>query len=326
MQLRLKRLGLLLCGTYVLAACNPVPDLDAAQAERAKPVQRFDTFLAVASNDLQRVSVAGGSTLVTSADAANTWKRQQFTAPTSIVGMSACPDGSFAALDFYRKVWMGDAQGQNWAAHALDTDFNPVAIDCDALNRLWVVGSYSTVLMSADKAASWQAQPPGEDAILTTVQFTDARHGFIGGEFGTLRVTDDGGVTWTQRPGLPDDFYPYALHFADSQHGWVTGLSGAILYTQDGGHHWTVQENQTQAPIYALVEVGAQLFGVGGGGQVLALRDRRWEPVGNAPRFESYLAAGAQLNAHSLLVAGAAGALQAVSVTAQMVRRDEVLP
>lgn len=313
-----------------LAACVQAPDLSSAKAEREKSVQRYDNFQAAASNGKQLVSAGGGGVLVTSPDSGANWSRVQLPAPSSIIGMSACADGTFAALDFYRKVWIGDPQAANWQQRPIENDFNPVAITCDPSNRLWVVGSFSTVLSSSDRGASWNAQPASEDAILTTVQFLDAERGFIGGEFGTLLVTADGGASWSKQPGLPEEFYPYALHFHDAQHGWVSGLAGAILHTADGGKSWSEQANATKAAMYALVGVNDELLGVGGGGQVLRHESGQWTPVANAPRFPSYLAAGAPLEPHAVLVAGAAGALKVVSLNAEaeaeVARVQEVLP
>lgn len=309
-----------------LAACAPAPDLGSAKAAREKPVQRYDNFQAAASNGKQLVSAGGGGVLVTSSDGGTHWTRVQLPAPSSIVGMSACANGSFAALDFYRKVWVGDAKGANWQPRAIDEHFNPVAIECDTQSRLWVVGSFSTILSSSDQGQTWNAQPPGDDAILTTVQFLDAQHGFIGGEFGTLLVTSDSGATWTKQPGLPEDFYPYALHFADTQRGWVSGLAGAIMHTQDGGQTWVRQANDSGAAMYALLDVGDRLLGVGADGRVLTLAGEKWSPVQQAPRFPSYLAAGAPLEAQSVLVAGAAGALSVLKLATQVAQSPEMTP
>lgn len=309
-----------------LAGCSTAPDLGAAKAARDKAVQRYDNFQAAASNGKQLVSAGGGGVLVTSSDGGATWVREQLAAPSSVIGMSACPDGTFAALDFYRKVWIGDTQGHHWKAQPIDADFNPVAITCDPRNRLWVVGSFSTVLSSEDRGETWNAQPPGDDAILTTVQFLDAERGFIGGEFGTLLVTQDGGASWNKQAGLPEEFYPYALVFTDPLQGWVSGLGGAILHTADGGATWNEQDNLARAPMYALLAVGDDMFGLGGGGQMLRREAAQWLPVANAPRFPSYLAAGAPLEPRALLVAGAAGALQVVELPTQIARNEEVQP
>lgn len=297
-----------------LTACTQPPDLDAVRAERQKPVQRYDNFQAAASNGRQLVSAGGGGVLVTSADGGKTWAREQLQGAASIVAMSTCPDGTFAALDFYRKAWIGDDQGRNWEARSVDADFNPMAITCDARNRLWIVGSFSTVVSSDDKGRTWTAQPRGEDAILTAIQFIDTENGYIAGEFGTLLVTHDGGRSWSKQPGLPPEFYPYSLVFRDAQNGWVSGLAGVILSTKDGGKTWLPQSNASAAPMYALLTVGDKVFGVGGGGVVLRLQDEHWVPVANTPRFPSYLAAGAPLQEQALLVAGPAGALSVVEL------------
>lgn len=301
-----------------LAACERAPDTSALAAERLKAVQRFDNFQAAAANG-KVVIGAGGSVIVASTDDGATWNRTALAPPASIVAMSACPDGTFAALDFYRKVWIGDAQGRDWKPSVLAGDFNPVSLTCDPRGRLWVVGSFSTVMSSADDGHTWVAGPQGEDAILTGIQFVDDAHGFIAGEFGTLLVTADGGTTWTKQAGLPETFYPYALRFADSRRGWVSGLSGTILATADGGVTWTGEANGASAPMYALIAVDAAVFAVGEGGRLLQRGDNGWTPVPNIPHFPSYLAAAAPLG-RGLLVAGAGGALQVVGIGTEVAR------
>ena len=303
-----------------LAACSQALEDKAVKAEREKTVQRYDNFLAATSNGKRLASAGGNGVMVTSADGGRTWAREILPSPSSVVAMSACPDGTFAALDFYSKVWIGDTQGRNWRPRRIETNFNPLAITCDAHSRLWVIGSFSTILSSTDQGKSWNAPPPGQDAILTAMQWVDAAHGFIAGEFGTLLVTHDGGATWTKQAGLPAEFYPYSLVFTDTQHGWISSLAGTILHTADGGKTWAPQANATAASMYALLHVGEEVFGVGGGGQVLKLAGDQWVAVANTPQFPAYLAAGAPLESRALLVAGAAGVLQVVNLSASVSR------
>jgi photosystem II stability/assembly factor-like uncharacterized protein len=311
--MRIPAAGIASLAVLCLAACAPTPDDAPVKAEREKAVQRYDNFQAAASDGKRLASAGGMGVLVTSADGGTTWAREVLPSPASVVGMSACPDGTFAALDFYRKVWIGDGQGRNWQPRRLEADFNPLAIACDARDRLWVVGSFTTILSSSDHGKTWSAQPPGDDAILTAMQWVDADHGFIVGEFGTLLVTLDGGATWAKQPGLPSDFYPYSLVFTDIRHGWVSGVAGTVLHTIDGGKTWVSQTNATGAPMYALLHAGERVFGVGGAGRLIILNGDQWVAVANTPRFASYLAAGAPLEPRGVLVAGAAGALQVVS-------------
>lgn len=303
-----------LTACLLIAACTQAPDLRAVEAQRQQPIQRYDNFLAVASNTKTLASAGGAGVLVTSNDGGAKWLRQKLPSAASIVAMASCPDGTFAALDFYRKVWLGNADGSEWSAKPLEGDFSPIAIDCDAQNRLWVAGTFSTVLSSADHGASWTSQALGEDAILTAIRFVDEQHGFIAGEFGTLLVTEDGGASWNRREGLPAEFYPYSMVFADLTHGWVSGLAGSILQTTDGGQTWAQQENPAAAPLYALFMAGTEVLGVGDGGLVMSLQPTGWQVLSDTPKVPSFLAAGAALQPRTVLVAGAAGALKVVEL------------
>ena len=301
-----------------LTACSQGSANNATNLEREPTVRRYDNFLAAASNGGQLVSAGGNGVLVTSADGGKTWTREMLPSPSAVVAMSACPDGTFAALDFYRKVWISDALGHNWQSHSFEGNFNPLAITCAAHNRLWVIGSFSTIISSSDHGKSWSAGPPGQDAILTAMQWVDADHGFIAGEFGTFLATHDAGATWAKQAGLPADFYPYAMVFADTLRGWLSSLAGAILHTSDGGNTWAPQTNASASPIYALLKVGEQVFGVGG--QVLELRGDQWVAVANSSQIPAHLAAGASLNSQALLVVGAGGALQVINMPTSVSR------
>lgn len=305
--------------TVFTVGCAQAPDFSGVTAEKAKPIQRYDNFQAAASNGRRLVSAGGGGVLVTSTDGGHQWERRVLESPSSVISMSSCPDGTFAALDFYRKVWIGDASAENWTAQKLDSDINPIAMTCDASNKLWVVGSYSTVLSSADKGKTWTSATIGEDSILTAVQFLDASHGVVSGEFGTFQTTSDGGATWQKQAGLPPEFYPYAMAFADTQRGWLSGLGGVLMQTRDGGKTWQPQNNPTGAPMYALLFVGRDLYAVGDGGLVLGLRGDEWSPVVDKAKSTAYLTAGAPLEAQALLVAGAAGALRVIDLQSSAV-------
>lgn len=301
-----------------LAGCTQAPDLKVVEAERAKAVQRFDTFQSAAGNGKVLVAGSAGGAIVASVDGGGAWTRQQLPQAASILALTHCPDGSFAGLDFYRRVWIGDAAGQKWEPRDIKSKNNLVALTCDPNNRLWAVGSRTSILSSADKGATWQAVDLGEDAILTTVQFVDEKRGVIAGEFGILVTTADGGATWQQQAKIPGDFYPYAAVFADPQHGWVSGLAGVILTTSDGGKTWIKQTNQTGAPMYALVKVGEEVYGLGAGGQMVMLRGNEWARFNHGKPVPAYLAAGVAVDSQSLLVTGAAGALHVVSATAKV--------
>lgn len=296
-----------------VASCTHAPDMASVAAERAKPVQRIDSFQTVAVGS--KVWVAGGSAgqIATSTDGGRSWQRTLLPGPASVLALTVCPDGGFAALDFYHKVWTASAEAKEWVPHELASDFNPLALSCDPRGRLWAVGSYATIVSSEDRGATWHANKLNKDAILTTVHFTDADHGFILGEFGSFYASDDGGGTWQPRAPLPDDFYPYAALFSDTLNGWVSGLAGVVLHTADGGKTWDKTVTPGSAAVFALARVGNDVVGFGEGGRVLTLRGQEWNSAVDRPAISPVdLVAATPIDSGSVLLAGAAGTLQSL--------------
>ncbi|MDE2371194.1 MAG: hypothetical protein KGN16_19655 [Burkholderiales bacterium] len=270
-------------------------------------------FQSAASNGHVMVAATSGGALVVSADQGATWQRRALPVANSIVALTHCADGSFVGLDYYRRIWLGDAEGRTWQSRPITGADNPMATTCDAAGRIWVVGGRTRILSSSDRGAHWTSRQAGEDAILTTVQFLDAQHGHVTGEFGLHLATDDGGATWKKQPKLAADFYPYATVFASDREGWSAGVAGVLLHTADGGASWQVQPNRSDAPIYALAAIDGTVYGAGFGGQMVVLRGGEWLPYDHGKAIPGYLAAIAAHGAPSLLVAGAAGALHLIT-------------
>jgi len=64
---------------------------------------------------------------------------------------------------------------------------------------IFVTGGWGLVLRSRDSGATWERvkMPPGiEHRYLCSLDFADARQGWIGGDEGTIIGTTDGGQTW----------------------------------------------------------------------------------------------------------------------------------
>lgn len=304
----------------ILAGCSASADLKPGGGAASRSLYRFDHFQAAADNGQVLVVVGGNGVIVTSTDRGQTWQRQQVGRGAALVGVAACPDGRFAALDFFRQTWLANAQGSGWQAKALPAPERPLAIACDARNRLWVVGSGSTVAMSADAGASWTTQTVGEDVsadasadvMLASIQFVDGEQAFITGEFGTVLATSDGGATWASRTPIGPDFYPYAAHFADARRGWVSGLAGVVMHTEDGGKSWQKRANPLGAPIYGLAADASGPIGVGINGLSFRYQGTQWGLIGVQPG--TYLRAVLPLAGGQVLLAGGAGAVQVTTL------------
>lgn len=66
------------------------------------------------------------------------------------------------------------------------------------------------------------------------------------GDAGTVVLSDDGGVRWTQAQ-VPVGVTLTSVRFVDAQTGWAVGHSGVVLATTDGGASWRKQLDGFQA-------------------------------------------------------------------------------
>lgn len=292
-----------------LAACEAQVDVRGTEEARSRPLTRTDQFQGVAANGDGIVVVGDRGTVISSVDAGVSWTRRELRQPGTVVtpaliDVVACPDGRFVALDLRRRVWVSPGIGEDWTAHDFDVREEPMAITCDPRGRIWVVGSYATILASSDGGESWSDYSLGDDLILTTVQFLDDANGVISGEFGTFVTTSDGGETWELGAPIPNEFYPHAALFESVGQGWVAGLKGVVLRTADGGRSWSRQETETEMPIYRLVSGGGETFAVGGFGTVLRLDQGRWTAEGLPRASFWYLRDILPLGPNRLLVVG----------------------
>lgn len=309
----------------LLAGCGvPAVDTDVAK-EQQKAVLRTDQFQAAASNGKVSV-VVGGQVAVVTTLAGNSSVRVTLPDTPALIDVASCPDGSFAALDFYRRVWRADASGLKWSAHALTGRWRPLALTCDPANGLWVVGSGSTIASSGDGGAHWNERDFKQDAMFNTVQFVDASHAFITGEFGAVYRSADGGASWQAATPMPGEFYPYAAVFLSPSVGYVSGLAGAMLRTRDGGASWDKLDNPGGLPQFGLARQGDSVYSVGAGGSLQRLQDERWVALDYGVATPAYLRGIAAVGSDRLLIAGAAGALRVVAAAAPSQKAEQGAP
>lgn len=297
-----------------LAGCGAQTDMKAVESERAKSVKRYDTIQALAGNGEVIVAASQAGAVMVSADQGKTWRRQAL-AQASIVGLATCPDGSFVGIDIYRKVWSADRTGQVWKSVALEKPRTALAVTCDQAGRWWLVGTGAKIAVSADMGAHWTLTDMQEDAQFTTIQFVDAKVGYVLGEFGHVVATEDGGATWRRVAQIPGEFYPYAALFRDRKVGWASGIAGQMLKTSDGGKTWSKSENRAGVPLYQLFLHGGQAYGVGASGVVARLEQGVWQSLPYPDAAPVFLGAGASLGTqqNALIIGGPGGLVRAIA-------------
>jgi len=200
-----------------------------------------------------------GSILATS-DAGKTWERRDSgtTEPIFSVDLGDAQHGwAVGASGLILRTTDG---GKTWTRQKspLPEPRHLFKVDAIDANTAWAVGDWGAIVSTSDGGATWKDRSLGiltvkteetpdratmlltEDVILNDVQFPDAQHGFIVGEFGTLLATADGGATWARRD-LGTDQTIFGLTFATRERGWLVGIDGMVMRTTDGGVTWDMQ-------------------------------------------------------------------------------------
>ena len=312
------------CLGLTLAGCEAPLDLSGVEAQLAKPVQRFDLFQAAARSQDKVVVVGAMGVVVHSADGGDSWQRTVLPGKPFLVGVAACPDGSFHAVEKTDGFWTLQPGGE-WTRPDLPEMTEAQAMTCDTNNTPWVTGGFSTILHSADAGASWETWSLDEDLFLTTIQFVDELHGFATGEFGTVLISSDSGMSWSRASDLPDSFYPQGAYFTSSMTGWVVGLDGIIWKTETGGETWELMPSGVNMPLYGVAGLGGSLVAVGDNTTILHnhVGVAAWQPLEAADKSLTYLRAVAGLGNGEFVVAGG-GSLFTVTIPDGAALADEV--
>ena len=315
------RIGwILLTALFALMGCEAPLNLSRVGEEKARSIHVFDHFKALASTADKVVVASDAGVLLISDHNAEQWQRIQLPTKASFIGITACPNGRFAAVDSRRTLWVSSAQADDWQAKPIDTEESALmGLACDSANTVWVGASFSTLLITSDFGNTWRSSTQDEDLLFTAIQFLDDGTAVIAGEFGTVMFSRDGN-DWERTEPLPNEFYPMGLYFRDRQHGWVSGLSGTILHTADGGQSWERQQSDSTAPLYGFATAGNRLFVLGDNGTLLEYSGGEWRSVSALPRLSSYLIGAVPLDEHRLLLAGGAGTLKTLELDSNSAR------
>ena len=131
--------------------------------------------------------------------------------------------------------------------------------------------SWETVQFSTPSFVGY----PSSEIPFDTVDFANARDGWVGGADG-VEATTDGGTNWASQLSTPEPVEE--LSFADAEHGWAL-TTDELFSTSDGGRRWSVKP-QTDLGAFSHVQLVSPSFGVGvicgqpGGTRVLATDDQ----------------------------------------------------
>ncbi len=190
-------------------------------------------------------------------------------------------------------------EGKTWEKQKSGTNDYLFSIFFADENHGFAVGDRSALIETVDGGKTWKVRKikrsfdetnpdlalAMQDPIFYDIRFTDSQNGWIGGEFGRLLRTADGGQTWTEHQetlmsvetGIVDPMdIPtfFGLSLVSSQEAFAAGLDGKIAHSTDGGNVWRFDPMKLDFPIVdplyqPLVTADGTAWAVGAAGEVV---------------------------------------------------------
>ena len=171
------------------------------------------------------------------------------------------------------KVFSTQDGGLTWAEQKSGTELSLFDVDFPSATRGYAVGDGSSIIQTSDGGASWttgkiEMSMIGvredmslaiEDPIFYSIDCLDENTCWVVGEFGQIRLTEDGGKTWSaQHQSLLGGMYRdimalptiLCIRMKDRQNGIGVGTYGIIFVTQDGGTTWKMVQSPVKTPLY----------------------------------------------------------------------------
>jgi len=232
-------------------------------------------------------AVGGGGTILTTTDTGRSWQLKNSGTKGHLLGVHALSDKAAFAVGAFGTVLSTHDGGVNWTKHKLP----------------WQELLPSVMLEVGDVEPN-----------LNTIHFANSKQGWLGGEFGLILYTRNGGETWiTQRAG---SHFPQiaAIEFRDASNGWAVGQKGTLLKTSDGGKIWQPIGIDGQRDLYG-ISLAEKIVVIVGAGVMLKTSNGGldWAPVVSPP--VNIWFSGVAISGGIALVVGQSGTIQTIGLS-----------
>jgi photosystem II stability/assembly factor-like uncharacterized protein len=317
-------------GYLVTRASTPANDKPSTSVFRELLFTPHDEFYAIHLTQHGAGWVVGkfGKILHTS-DSGKSWTEQNSRTGKSLTSVSFTDGIHGFAVGGGGIILTTADGGQSWQKRESGTKDHLLEVKALSATRAFVAGAFGTLLSISDGGANWTKhslpwnrlvprliRDSGQvEPNLNTVFSLDEKEGWLGGEFGLLLHTRDGGRSWIAIRSGADFPQITSIRFRDRRTGWAVGARGTVLNTNDGGQTWREIDTGTKKDLYGVWIDGQQGLIVGQGTVLQTnsggLEWRRLEPSINTPWLS-----GVAGNAEAAVVVGHAGIIRRISFTA----------
>lgn len=216
------------------------------------------------------IAVGESGRIMRTVDGGKSWVRETSPTPLSLFNVSS--NGSREIAVGQQGVAIVKEGGGAWRAVDTGSDMRLLNVDLNAYGLAIVVGAFGTLLRSTDGGESWTSIAPewaelydsgsGDTALLRdeptnyiTKVFDDGRV-IIGGEYGQLMESVDGGESWQvlyRHPEEDGSVAPTLFDITfDGDRGYAVGQAGLVLRSDDAGKSWRPMPTSIKASLFAV--------------------------------------------------------------------------
>lgn len=301
--------GLLYAGLFVK------PQAVAADVQ-PMVIERADKFYGIALTASGGTWAAGSNgKILHSNDAGHSWKLQTRLSNLALQDVAAWDELRAVAVGDDGVVMITADGGKAWRTVTVprSTISNKlIRVKTLPLGEGWAVGEGGAVLHTVNFGLMWTQVGAPEDTAWNDIAFHHQRAVMVG-EFGLIRLSTDGGVTWATVTSTVKSSL-MAVAFQDPMNAVAVGLGGVVLRSMDGGASWKQQKAATNEHLFDVLWDGKRWVAVGDKGILLAGVGDQWRATRNDATARGWYTRIAQHGsryyfAGSALVSMATGAL-----------------
>ena len=152
-------------------------------------------------------------------------------------------------------------------------DFGPTWLYSEKIgpNEAFVSG-FGALLKTIDAGVTWQFIPLRGD-FYSGISFPSPEVGYVCGLQGSIKKTEDSGVTWSRQLRSNGAFgkrqHYTAIDFIDNNIGVVVGFDGLVLITKNGGLDWELADVNITSDLNAVTMTSSNTALVAGDNGVM---------------------------------------------------------
>jgi photosystem II stability/assembly factor-like uncharacterized protein len=236
--------------------------------------------------------------LLHSADRGQSWELLDLGTENALFSIDIADDGKGVIVGRSGLVFTTSDGGKSWAKQNSGTEEHLFDVDIVNGGKAWAAGHFGTIIHSSDAGKSWSPQQydptvptvageEGEEAQqveisiaemenegevgearLNSVSMVNDREGWIGGEFGLVLHTEDGGQSWKRQVNNSGKLL-FSLRAMDAEHVLAVGIEGNLIETRDGGENWKAVDAGVREHLLDVWPLDGKCYVVGRDGVVL---------------------------------------------------------